>query len=109
VVSAATLAQLRGLMSPAAVKEIYAAVIADLAARLDSLEAAVAAGNTDEVRRIGHAIKGGCGMAGAMQAARLGARFESGGDQLDDCALSLDELRAALSNLERMLETEFPA
>jgi CheY-like chemotaxis protein len=114
VVSAATLAQLRGLMSDAAVREIYAAIVADLALRLDALEGAVAMGDAAEVRRIGHAIKGGCAMAGAMQAARLGALLESGiavsgGDHLDNSAGLLRDLRAAARNLKRMLEAEFPA
>ena len=43
---------------------------------MQTLEAAIAKGDDAEVRRIGHAIKGGCGMAGAIQAARLGALFE---------------------------------
>jgi HPt (histidine-containing phosphotransfer) domain-containing protein len=47
-------------------------VVADLGKRAQSLEAAIARGDAAEVRRIGHAIKGGCGMAGALQAARIG-------------------------------------
>ena len=43
---------------------------------MQTLEAAIAKGDDNEVRRIGHAIKGGCGMAGAIQAARIGALFE---------------------------------
>ncbi len=52
-------------MTERTVREIYAAVVTDLQKRLDALEKAIASGNSDEVRRIGHAIKGGCGMAGA--------------------------------------------
>ena len=48
-------------------------------------------------------------MAGAMQAARIGAFFESSSDQLDNCALALRELYSATERLERMLEKEFPA
>ena len=57
-------------------RQIYAAVVADLDKRMQALEAAIASGDAAEVRRIGHAIKGGCGMAGALQAARLGALLE---------------------------------
>lgn len=114
VVSPATLAQLRGLMSDAAVREIYAAMVTDLSRRLSALEAAIAAGNSDEIRRIGHSIKGGCGMAGAMQLARLGALLESGNaesgsNHLNNNRALLSDLRAAFGNLERMLEAEFPA
>ena len=109
VVNPETLAQFRQLMSEAAIREIYFAVVTDLKKRHRALETAIAAGNSDEVRRIGHAIKGGCGMAGAVQAARLGAFFESKSDQLDNCAEAAQELYMATRKLERMLEKEFPA
>ena len=115
VINPTTLAQFRQLMTEATVREIYTAVVTDLHKRLAALEKAIAAGNRDEVRRIGHAIKGGCGMAGAMQAAKLGAILESrcesgaGSDQLDNCRDALQELYSATQRLERMLEKEFPA
>jgi hypothetical protein len=48
-------------------------------------------------------------MAGAMQAAHLGAQLEAGSDNLDHNARVMDDLRDALANLERMLKIEFPA
>ena len=108
VVNPATLAQFRQLMADSTVREIYTAVVTDLHKRMAALEKAIAGGNRDEIRRIGHSIKGGCGMAGAMQAARLGAFFESNSDQLDNCADALRELYSATQRLERMLEREFP-
>ena len=111
VISPETLAQFRGMMPESAVREIYVAVVSDLKRRIQALEAAIAKGNSEEVRRIGHAIKGGCGMAGALQAARLGAMFEedtgeSESNQLDNRMALLSDLRAAIRNLERILETE---
>jgi CheY-like chemotaxis protein len=109
VINPETLAQFRQLMTEATIREIYAAVVTDLHKRQEALEMAIAEGISDDVRRIGHAIKGGCGMAGAMQAARIGAIFESKSDQLDNCAAALEELYTATQRLERMLEKEFPA
>jgi CheY-like chemotaxis protein len=131
VVSPETLARLREMMPEAAVRQIYAAIVADLGRRLSALELAIANGDAAGVRRIGHAIKGGCGIAGALQAARIGAMLESGaldsaqfepgapgdrssspgwrGNHLDNSSAVLRDLRAAARNLERMLETEFPA
>jgi CheY-like chemotaxis protein len=111
VISPETLMQFRGMMPEPAVREIYTAVISDLVKRSQALEVAVAKGDSGEVRRIGHAIKGGCGMAGAMQAARLGALFEedstdSESNQLDNRMALLADLRAAIRNLERILEAE---
>jgi CheY-like chemotaxis protein len=109
VLSSEVLAQFRELMPEPTVREIYAAVTADLEKRIPALEAAIARGDSAEVSRIGHAIKGGCGMAGARQAAMIGARLESGSDQLDDCAALVRDLHMAIRNLENMLKTEFPA
>ena len=109
VINPETLSQFRQLMTELTVREIYSAVVTDLHKRLAALQKAIAVGNQDEIRRIGHAIKGGCGMAGAMQAARLGAVLESESDQLDNCAHALQELYSATERLERMLEKEFPA
>ncbi len=114
VVSSEVLAQLRKVMPESAVRQIYAAVVADLGGRIEALGTAIAKGDTAEIRRIGHAIKGGCGMAGALQAARLGALLEatqlnSKDNQLDNSAILLSDLRAAAQGLERMLDAELPA
>ena len=129
VVDASTLAKLREIMPEAAVRQIYASVVADLFRRLAALDVAIADADAASVRAIGHAIKGGCGMAGALQAARLGALLEAGileptpdrpgsdtskppeanGNYLDNKSTVLRDLRAAVRKLERMLDTEFAA
>lgn len=114
VVDAKILAQLREMMSEAKVREIYAAILADLSTRQLALELAIVKGDAAEIRRIGHAIKGGCGMAGAVQIARLGAmleavKLEAGGDDLDNSARLLRDLRTASTSLQRMLEAGFTA
>ena len=112
VVSPEILAQFRKLMSETAVRQVYQSVVTDLGRRIETLAAAIARGDGAEVRRIGHAIKGGCGMAGALQLARLGALIESGqsGDnQLDNSAALLSDLRSATQRLQNMLDAEMPA
>jgi len=114
VVSLEILAQFRKLMPETAVRQVYQAVVTDLGRRIEALAAAIARGDGAEVRRIGHAIKGGCGMAGALQAARLGALLESwdnqsGDNQLDNSAALLSDLRAAARRLQNMLDAEMPA
>jgi CheY-like chemotaxis protein/HPt (histidine-containing phosphotransfer) domain-containing protein len=109
-----TLMRFRETMAEDKVREIYAAVMADLIERLGTLEAAFENLDVDAVHRIGHSIKGGCAMAGATQVSRLGAlleavTFEPGSDQLDNRARLLRDLRAAVSNLERILKAEFPS
>jgi len=114
IVSPEILAQFRKLMSETAVRQVYQAVVTDLSRRIEAIAAAIARGDSAEVRRIGHAIKGGCGMAGALQVARLGALLESvncrsGDNQLDNSAALLNDLRAATHRLQNMLDAEMPA
>lgn len=110
VVSPEVLRQLRQLMPESAVREIYRATVADLMRRIDALNAAIARHDSNEIRRIGHAIKGGCGMAGAVQAAHLGALLEAGEDNhLDNSKALLNDLRNAVQALQGMLDAELPA
>ena len=114
VVNPETLAQLRSMMPETGVRQIYAAVVADLFKRTAAIETAIAAKDAAEIRRIGHAIKGGCSMAGAAQAAAIGTLLENGalklkGNHLDNDSPLLKHLRTATLALQRMLETEFPA
>lgn len=100
--------QLRAMMPESSVREVYAVTVTDLQRRLDDLEAAILRGDAAAVRHIGHVIKGGCGMVGATEAARLGAMLETEGDQLDNGSAIAAQLRNAIENLEDMLEREFP-
>jgi CheY-like chemotaxis protein len=114
VINLAVLAQFRTLMPEPAVRQIYRAIVADLNQRATALEVAFENGDIAEVERIGHAIKGGCAMAGASQAARLGALIEraernASGNQLDNSAVLVGDLRAAAQALESMLDPELPA
>lgn len=113
VVNAEILAQFRALMPETAVRQVYQAVVTDLGPRIKALDVALSSGDFAEVRRIGHAIKGGCGMAGAVELARLGARLEvwnkpPGDNQLDNGAALLLDLRAATRRLQNMLDAEMP-
>lgn len=108
VVSPKILSQFRQMMPEPTVREVYVAVVTDLKKRSSALKDAIASRDAIEVRRIGHTIKGGCGMAGARQAARLGALLEAESDELNNSVAIQLELRLAQENLERMLEVEFP-
>lgn len=109
VISAEVLSQFRQMMPESSVREMYKAVLSDLEKRVSVLETAIAAGNAGEVRRIGHTIKGGCGMAGAMQVSRLGALLEAENDQLDNSEPLRLELKEAAGRLKGILDREFSA
>jgi HPt (histidine-containing phosphotransfer) domain-containing protein len=95
------------MMKESAVHEIYTAVVADLDRRRSPLEEALNVGDLVTVRRIGHSIKGGCSMAGALEAARLGELIEFGVDDLEYIRSLLPLLETATHNLQRMLDAEF--
>lgn len=107
VVNPKTLSEFRGMMSEPAVRAIYSAVASDLERRQKALESAIARADYPEIHRIGHSIKGGCGMAGAVEAARIGELLESGGDDLEYSQSLLPHFQTAIVNLKRMLDAEF--
>jgi CheY-like chemotaxis protein len=107
VINPKVLAQLREMMKESAVREIYGAVVADLEKRRPMLDAALHRGDPAEVHRIGHSIKGGCGMAGALALARIGELIENGGDNLEYIHSLLPRFDSALADLKRMLNAEF--
>ena len=112
IVNPETLAQLRAMMPDKAVRQIYEAIVVDLGRRTSALQAALAKEEWVEIRRLGHAIKGGGAIAGAVQVARLGELVESGAlepspvNQSDNSSIILADLRAAALNLQRMLDAE---
>lgn len=114
VISAEVLAQFRKLMPEPAVRKLYETVVTDLGRRIEAIAEAMAKGDGAEVRRIGHTIKGGCGMAGAVEAARLGALVEVwqvpvGDNHLDNREVILRDLRTAAQRLKNMLDAGMPA
>ncbi|MGA2250320.1 Hpt domain-containing response regulator [Terracidiphilus sp.] len=98
---------LRALMPEAGVRQIYSTVVDDLSRRLPTLKAAIERGDKMMVRHIGHAIKGGCGMVGAVDAARLGAMLEAESDKLDNSSAIVAQLSSAIEALKDMLGREF--
>jgi CheY-like chemotaxis protein len=115
IINLETLVQLREMMPEAAVRQIFEAIIADVNRRTILLETAIAKSDWAEARRIGHAIKGGGSMAGAVQVARLGELVETGAletaavNQSDNSNVIIQDLRAAALNLQRMLDAEIKA
>ena len=84
------------------VSELAGIVRTDLAGYASSLEAAYAAGNLEEVRRIAHAIKGAAGNVAARAVVTLASAIDNGlrAGQVDAAAKTPD-LIAACGRLER--------
>jgi HPt (histidine-containing phosphotransfer) domain-containing protein len=78
VIDPAVLSKLRAMMPAPAVKEIYLAVATDLGTRIKALKVAMDTDDMVEVRRIAHAVKGGCSMVGLSGAMVAASRLEIG-------------------------------
>ncbi len=98
---------LRAMMPETAVRQVYSTAMDDLSGRLSSLDAAIGRKDAKALRHIGHTIKGGCGMVGAVEAARLGAALETESDNLDNSQSIVAQLRSAIEALKDMLGREF--
>ena len=83
------------------VSELAGIVCADLGGYASSLEAAYAAGNLDEVRRIAHAIKGAAGNVAAKAVCTLASAIDNGLRAGDTAvAAQTPDLVAACGRLE---------
>ena len=108
VIDPAVLGKLRAMMPKAAVREIYAAVAADLKSRLAVLQSAMTSLDVPEVKRLAHSIKGGCSMVGLSGATEAAARLETSNTTVT-YPQELSQLHAALAALEGILGGNFPA
>jgi HPt (histidine-containing phosphotransfer) domain-containing protein len=83
-------------------KQLYALCLADAERRFATMQQA-ASGNDDAAyRREAHAIKGGCGMVGALELQTLATSMEERGLS-DDHVASLKEFIVACERLRGML------
>src|SRR6185503_12810133 len=84
------------------VSELAGIVRADLGGYASGIEAAYAAGNLEEVRRIAHAIKGAAGNVAARAVCTLAAAIDNGLRAGDTAvAAQTPDLVAACGRLER--------
>jgi len=85
---------------------LYEMCLTDSARRLMAMRQASMAGDDAAYRRGAHAIKGGCGMVGAVELAKLAAEMEIIGLPAEHDATPFDRFLAASARLERMLENK---
>ncbi len=98
-------AKFAAAMPPVQMAGLYAMCLDDAEQRLEKMRTALAAGDDAAWRKLAHAIKGGCGMVGALELARLAAAMEEHGlPPLNDDA-PLRRFMAAAAQLRRSLET----
>ncbi|MBB5345649.1 response regulator [Tunturibacter empetritectus] len=95
-------AKLIGSMRRSQLDELYALCLKDAEARVGRMRRAASEGDNAAYRKEAHAIKGGCGMVGALELQRLATSMEERG-LCDDDVATLDEFMVACERLRRIL------
>jgi CheY-like chemotaxis protein len=95
-------AKLAGSMRESQLEELYALCRKDAQVRVERMKEAASVGDDATYRKEAHALKGGCGMVGAVELQRLATSMEERGLRDDDVA-TLKEFVAASERLRRIL------
>jgi CheY-like chemotaxis protein/HPt (histidine-containing phosphotransfer) domain-containing protein len=85
---------------------LYDLCLEDSGKRVTAMRKALETGDGEAYRRAAHAIKGGCGMVGAVELATLAAIMEKTGLPTEPDAAPLDLFMAASERLRRMLDNK---
>jgi CheY-like chemotaxis protein len=80
--------------------ELYAMTVQDVTQRVERMGAAIAVGDYEQYRREAHAIKGGCGMVGAVELRELASQAEGGAPESTPAQ---EDFLQACARLRRML------
>jgi CheY-like chemotaxis protein len=102
VLDEAVYSKLAGSMRPPRLEQLYTLCLADAEGRLATMRQAAFGGDDAAYKREAHAIKGGCGMVGALELQTLATSMEQRGLS-DDHVASLKEFIVACERLRGML------
>jgi CheY-like chemotaxis protein len=102
VLDEAVYTKLAGSLRPPQLRQLYTLCLADAEHRVETMQQAVSADNDATFKREAHAIKGGCGMVGALELQTLATSMEERGLS-DDHVASLKEFIVACERLRGML------
>jgi CheY-like chemotaxis protein/HPt (histidine-containing phosphotransfer) domain-containing protein len=94
--------KLAGSMPRSRLEQLYALCLTDAENRIAAMRKAASEGDDDAYRKGAHAIRGGCGMVGAIELQSLATSMEERGLR-DDHIASLDEFILACERLRRIL------
>ena len=101
--SEATFHSLAASMPRAQLTELYTLCLDDAERRIGLMHTLLEAGDGDAYRRAAHAIRGGCGMLGALELAALAGEMEEEGEPTASSAVSLDNFLLASARLRRIV------
>ncbi len=98
-----TLAKLRAIMPPEAIRDLYTTYVSDTRTRIAELEDRTQTGDAEGVRRCAHMLKGSAAMAGVPGIAGIAAAFESGAAAKMNHKSLFHELRLACDDVEQAM------
>jgi CheY-like chemotaxis protein/HPt (histidine-containing phosphotransfer) domain-containing protein len=102
VLDEAVCTKLARSLRPPQLRQLYSLCLADAEHRIETMRQAAFADNNAAFKREAHAIKGGCGMVGALELQTLATSMEERGLS-DDHVASLKEFIVACERLRGML------
>jgi CheY-like chemotaxis protein len=100
---AAIVQRLQAIMSPDALRELYAVFVSDARKRIAECERCQAKGDEEGLRRCGHALKGAAGMVGAPGIAAIAGGLEAGEFHAEEHGRLFGELRTACDDVEQSI------
>jgi CheY-like chemotaxis protein len=95
--------KLVGAMRRESLERLYALCLSDAEARIAGMRRSASDGDDAAYRREAHAIKGGCGMVGALELQKIATLMEGQGLSNANHVASLDEFMLACERLRRIL------
>ncbi len=95
--------KLAASMKQEQLKQLYALCLGDAEKRIARMRQAASEGDDDAYRREAHAIKGGCGMVGALQLQNIATSMEKQGLCVTNHVATLDEFMLSCERLRRIL------
>lgn len=101
VLNEGILASLQGLLPAGQLSGLYRMAIEDIGRRHERMRSAAVLGDLKTTQREAHAVKGSCGMLGAVELQHIAADIE--GNTILDITL-IAEIPAACYRLQRLLE-----
>ena len=104
--SPATYSSLAASMPRQQLRALYTLCLDDAVRRIELMRGAASAGDAEAYTQGAHAIKGGCGMVGALQLAALAADMEQQGLAFDGNIDTLDRFLTATDRLRRILDAQ---
>jgi CheY-like chemotaxis protein/HPt (histidine-containing phosphotransfer) domain-containing protein len=104
MLSESTFLALRQTMPAAQLSALYTMCLDDVEARLATVRKASEDRDADAFRRAAHSIKGGCGMVGAIELARLATDFEQNGMPVVHTVVPFEDFLQASARLRGMLK-----